>query len=454
MVFKKARHYALAFFYYIFRLMTPLWIYKKTMKLGTPFLKAYLSRRVRQGKEDPARLNERMGIASLPRPSGPLVWVHVASVGEAQSILSFVDLMLTQNPSLNILVTSVTKTSAGLLAQKLPNRAFHQYAPVDHPDWIRQFLDHWNPNMALWVESELWPTMLNFLKKRHIPAALLNAHMSPNSYRNWKRAPKLIKQLLSVFLVILAQSKQDAEFYSDFTAHNVVTTDNIKYAAKPLPYDEQAFIDLTGAIGSRPVWLYASTHDGEEELAAQVHKTLSKKWPDILTIIAPRHPDRRDSIGQVIENKGLRVKFRGTDKKLPDASDQVYITDTMGELGLLYKLVPLAVIGRSFSNDGGGGHNPIEAALLDCAVLHGPNVQNMSELFTEMDEVGAAMEIKTKEDFVPMLSSLFEDKNKLEELRKLGTDFASTKANVFASVLEELEPVFLEAHLPPPKVAA
>lgn len=422
------------------------------MVLGTPILKSILSRRVKAGKEDPDRLNERKGIASLPRPAGPLVWMHVASVGEAQSIMSLINLMLSQNKQLHILVTSVTKTSAEILTQKLPDRAFHQYAPIDHPSWIRSFLDYWHPNIALWAESELWPTMLTFLKKRHIPAALINAHMSPRSFRNWKRAPDFARNLLSSFLVILAQSKQDAEFYSAFTPHNVVVTDNIKYAAKPLTVDESDLQELKNAIADRPVWLYASSHDGEEELACYVHKELENQFPNLLTIIAPRHPDRRDAIFKAVTNNGIRSCLRSLDKHLPSLKDQIYIVDTMGELGLLYKMAPLAVIGRSFSNDGGGGHNPIEPTLLGCAALHGPCIQNSQELYDEMDAAGAALLIADKKDLAPTIMELMSNKEKLENLKKTGYDFAAAKANVFAKVLEELEPVFLEAHLPVPKV--
>lgn len=432
--------------------MDAFWIYKKTMVLGTPFIKTILARRIKSGKEDPERINERKGEASLPRPSGPLIWIHVASVGEAQSIMSMVNLLLDQNKQLNILVTSVTRTSAQVLAQKLPERAFHQYAPVDHPDWIRKFLDHWEPNMALWVESELWPTMLTFLKKRHIPAALLNAHMSPNSHRNWKRAPDFARNLLSVFLVILAQSKQDAGYYSEFNSHSVVVTDNIKYAAKPLAYNEDDYAHLKAAIQNRPVWLYASSHDGEEDLAAQVHKLLSAQFPDLLTIIAPRHPDRRADALEAVQSNGLKATLRGQNKTLPSPDDQVYIVDTMGELGLLYKLSPLALIGRSFSTDGGGGHNPIEAALHNSAVLHGPWVQNSTELYKEMDEAGAALEIETPDKLAPAIAELLANPDKLSELQKSGREFAQTKADVLKKVIEELEPVFLEAHLPAPKV--
>ncbi len=424
------------------------------MILGTPVLKSILSHRVRKGKEDPERLHERKGIASLPRPSGPLIWIHVASVGEAQSVMSLVHLMLDQNKQLNILVTSVTKTSAGILAQKLPHRAIHQYAPVDHPNWIRSFLDHWNPSMALWAESELWPTMLTFIKKRHIPAALINAHMSPKSFRNWKRAPEFARNLLSSFLVILAQSKQDAEFYAQFTPHSVVVTDNIKYAAKPLSVDEADFDRLKNAIADRPVWLYASSHAGEEELACDVHKELNRHFPGLITIIAPRHPDRRDDIVKTVESKGLKPVLRGNDKKLPSSSDQVYICDTMGELGLLYKIAPLAVVGRSFSHDGGGGHNPIEPALLGCAALHGPSVQNSKELYDEMDKAGASLSVAEKNDLAFIVKDLLLDPAKLANLQSVGFEFASAKANVLGKVLYELEPVFLEAHLPAPKVAS
>ena len=434
--------------------MNAFWLYKKTMTLGTPFIKAMLKSRLREGKEDPDRINERMGVPSLPRPHGPLIWIHVASVGEAQSVLRLINLILDQNQQLNILVTSVTRTSATLLADKLPSRAFHQYAPVDHPAWIRAFLDYWHPNVALWVESELWPVMLKHIKKRHIPAALLNAHMSPNSFKNWNRAPALLREMLSGFLVILAQSTQDAEFYAHFSPHSVVATDNIKYAARPLAYNEQDYAALKSAIGARPVWLYASTHDGEEELAARVHKQVAEKFPNLLTIIAPRHPERRHDIAAQLARENVAHTARGTEKNLPSNSDQVYIVDTMGELGLMYKLAPMAIVGRCFSKDGGGGHNPIEPALLDCAVLHGPAIQNMQELYDQMDDAGAALKIDDGSKVADTIIRLMSDRQALEKLTVTGKDFAAQKAGVMSRILDEIEPVFLEAHLPPPKEAA
>ena len=260
--------------------MSWLWLYKKSMSLGEPVIRSLLHYRARKGKENPLRLHERRGEPSLLRPSGPLIWVHVASVGEALSMLTLINLILEQIPQAHILVTSITTTAAQMLETRLPKpRAFHQFAPVDHPDWVRAFLDHWKPDLALWAESEIWPNTLTLLKKRNIPIALVNAHMSEKSFSNWSRVPRLAEDVLSVFTVILAQSEQDAKFYRTLGGRSVVVTDNIKYSAAPLPYDPQDLEALQSALGTRPAWLYASTHDAEEALACEVHTALQARFP-------------------------------------------------------------------------------------------------------------------------------------------------------------------------------
>ena len=434
--------------------MDLLWFYKKAMRGATPLLRGYLSRRVKSGKEDPDRLRERMGEASLPRPAGPLIWLHAASVGEAQSMLVLINLILDQNPHLHVLVTSVTRTSAQILADRLPDRAFHQFSPVDHPDWIRKFLDHWKPDIVLWAESELWPNTLSLLKKRHIPAALLNARLSEKSFMRWRKIRSQISDLLSVFTVILAQTRQDEIHFQALGARSVVVTDNIKYSAKPLDVDAKDLDDLRAAVGNRPCWVYASTHAGEEELAAQIHREMAEKLPGLLTIIVPRHPARRDDIAGAISQTGLSYRLRGEAKSMPQQEDHIYIADTMGELGLFYKLAPLAIIGRSFSDDGGGGHNPIEAALLDCAVFHGPNIQNQQQIFDDMADANVAVLIETKDDAAKILLSYLENPEKLQSLRSEGAKFAKLKSEVLSRVVEELEPLFLNANLPVLKASA
>jgi 3-deoxy-D-manno-octulosonic-acid transferase len=433
--------------------MSLLWFYKKGMTLGEPAIRLLLNHRARIGKEDPARLKERFGISALPRPNAPLIWVHVASVGEAQSMLSLVDIILSQQPTAHVLITSITTTSARLLEQRLPDRAFHQYVPVDHPDWVRRFLDHWRPDLVLWAESELWPNTLTLLKKRNVPVALLNAHMSEKSFKNWSKAPRLAEDMLSAFMIILTQTAQDADYYTRLGARSLVITDNIKYSAAPLPYDQTDYDTLKSALGDRPVWLYASTHAGEEALACEVHKSLTARYPNLLTIIVPRHPARTSEIESVIGSHDLTYQTRGTSKALPTPADQIYIVDTLGELGLFYRASPLACIGRSFSDDGGGGHNPIEAAMLKCAILHGPNVQNLARIFAEMNKAGAAMLVSTREHLAGDVEHLLKTPERLKELQDSGYAFASRKAEIMATIIQELEPAFILANLPVLKAA-
>jgi 3-deoxy-D-manno-octulosonic-acid transferase len=405
-----------------------------------PFLRFLLARRIRKGKEDPARLPERIGAAGLPRPPGPLLWLHAASVGEAQSALILLDALMARDPALHVLVTTGTVTSAALMQRRLPPCAFHQYAPLDHPAWIAAFLDHWRPDRVLWMESELWPNMLGAVRARGIPAALVNACLSPRSLRRWRRLPRAIGAILSTFTIILAQTDDDAQSFRTLGAQNVVVTDNLKYAAAPLPLDDKALAALLTAVGARPVWVYASTHEGEEDMACRLHKALAAHLPDLLTIIVPRHPNRSESIAATCAKHGLPAALRSTGA-LPSKGDALYIADTLGELGLFYRIAPVACIGRSFSNDGGGGHNPIEAAQLGCAVIHGPHVQNEESLYSKMNEAGAALRLKDEKDFEGQLRRLLTDTRACDMLRERGAAFVLTKAQILPRVLAALTPL-------------
>lgn len=382
--------------------MSLFWLYKKTMTFGSPVIKHVLEKRVREGKEDPARLSERFGVPSLARPDGELMWVHVASVGESQSMLPMIELFLTQNPAAHVLVTTITRTAATLLQQRLPDRAFHQYLPVDRPKWVRRFLEYWRPDVVLWAESELWPVMMAELAKRRLPVALLNARMSARSFRNWSRAKGLAEHILSAFTVILTQTEQDKSCFDQLGGRSVVVTDNIKYCADPLPVDEHLLSKTLQSIGSRPCWVYASTHQGEEELALVVHKTLKTKFPDLLTIVVPRHPERSAAIESFYQEQSVSFCKHST-KPVPDTDCDLYLVDGLGLLGLYYRACPVACVGRSFSDDGGGGHNPLEPALLHSVVLHGPHVRNLQEIYDQMDQAGAAILLETKHDLVPTL---------------------------------------------------
>lgn len=424
--------------------MLKLRLYAALMRQAGPLLRGLLNRRARRGKEDPARLGERMGHPGLPRPAGRLLWLHAASVGEAQSALILLEALMAREPALRVLVTTGTVNSASLMARRLPARAMHQYIPLDHPAWVGAFLDHWRPDRVLWMESELWPNMLGAVKARNIPAVLVNARLSPRSLRRWRWAPGMAHTMLSAFSLIMAQTESDAANFSRLGAPRVIVTDNIKYAAAPLPLDDAALPALFAAIGARPVWVYASTHDGEEDMACRLHARLKADMPDLLTVIVPRHPERRAAVAETCNRHNLRAALRSTGA-MPAAQDDIYVADTMGELGLFYRIAPVACIGRSFSNDGGGGHNPIEAAQLGCAVIHGPHVQNLAALFEEMNAEGAALRLRDESDFEAQLRHLLTDTHACDSLRDRGAAFVAAKARILPHILDELAPVMAVA---------
>lgn len=414
-----------------------------------------LQHRSRKGKEDPARLDERMGIASRCRPEGKLAWFHAASVGEAQSTLILIDAIQKKVPDLHILVTTGTVTSATLMEKRLPSKATHQYIPLDHPVWVRKFISHWQPDVVFWLESELWPNILRTIKQAKIPATLINAHLSKTSFKRWKKSGCVIRDLLDTFSLILTQTQEDADHFIELGAikDRVKVSDNIKYSADPLPYDENTYKDLTKAITGRPVWLYASTHEGEELIACRLHNHIKKNYPDLLTIIVPRHPERRNSILDICKKQETTARLRGNRHDLPQEGDDIYIADTLGELGLFYRLAPMACIGRSFSNDGGGGHNPIEAAQLDCAILHGPNVQNLAQIFEEMDSYGAAICVKTDKKLEDCILNLLENEDTLNAMQNKATQFALNKSKVLERVCKYLDPLLTDAGILTPQNA-
>lgn len=420
--------------------------YRSLTCLSHPLLLRLLAKRLEKGKEIPERVEEKKGITYALRPDGVLFWIHAASVGEIQSALVLIRILCARFPDVRVLVTTGTVTSARIIEDKLPQGALHQFYPLDHPQWVRLFLDRWKPDFVFWMESELWPNMLEGLRDRCIPAVLVNARISPRSFKAWGWAKPLTGRLLGTFSLILAQTDVDSTRLKGLGySGRIVVTDNLKYSAADLPYVPDVLQALQEKTQERTLWVFSSTHKGEEEMAARVHKALKKRFPTLLTLIVPRHPERRGDIRESLEDCGLHVCFRGETHILPTDQDDLYIADTLGELGLFYRLCPVAVIGRSFSEDGGGGHNPLEAAQLGCAVLHGPNVQNLQQIYDEMDEAGAALRLPDEASLRETLARFFENTEKLKALQEAGQSFANNKAGVIDRVMEEIEPILIAA---------
>jgi 3-deoxy-D-manno-octulosonic-acid transferase len=331
-----------------------------------PLAPLLLRQRTAQGKEDAARRGERLGIAARPRPEGRLVWVHGASVGESLSALPLVEKLMADG--FQLLVTSGTVTSATLLADRLPPGAIHQYVPLDLPGAVTRFLDHWRPEAALFVESDIWPNLVRMSAARGVKLALINARMSEKSARGWQRAPAMAAALLGAFDLCLAQDDEIAERFRKLGARGVTVVGSLKADAPPLGADAAALEAARSAIGTRPVLLAALTHEGEDETILPAHDLLKARFPDLLTIIVPRHPARGADIAMLC---GPRGAARRAASQALTASTDIYIADTLGELGLFYRLAPFCFLGATLVPK--GGHNPLEPASLGCAVLAGPH---------------------------------------------------------------------------------
>ena len=407
-------------------------LYRALTVLATPLIAIYLGRRRRAGKEDPERFPERLGVAGAARPDGMLVWVHGASVGEALAALPLIERILESRDSLHVLVTTGTVTSARLMAERLPPRAQHQYAPIDRPDAVRGFLDHWRPDLALWNESEFWPNLLTETQALGIPMILVNGRMSDRSYRRWKLMRGVIRPLLDGFALCLAQSEQDAKRLRDLGAGAVHAIGNLKSAAPPLPVDQAALDDLRDAVASRPLWLAASTHPGEETIAAASHRALAADHPGLLTIIAPRHPERGPTIAAGLRQTGLTVALRSAGEPI-DRSVDIYIADTLGELGLFYRLAPVAFVGGSLIAH--GGQNLLEPARLGRAIIHGPHMANFAAFTAAFAAAHGAIEVADGAGLTAALGGLLDDAG---ERRRRGAA-ARAVAEAEAGVLDRIE---------------
>jgi 3-deoxy-D-manno-octulosonic-acid transferase len=422
--------------------MSPLLpLYRLATMLAAPLISHHLRQRLKRGKEDTERFNERLGIAGRSRPDGPLIWVHAASVGESLSMLPLVEALLDQHPTLHIVMTSGTVTSAALLAERLPERAFHQYVPVDRTPYVRTFLNHWRPGLVLWAESEFWPNLTTLPAARQIPMVLVNGRISPESFTKWKRWPGLAKTILQSFKLTLAQAELDADRLRHLGAEPVTCVGNLKFAVPPLPADDTELAHLRQQIGERPCWLAASTHPGEEALIWAAHQKIARTHPDVLTIIAPRHPDRGADISTELTATGAHVVCRAKAQPLSAETD-IYIADTMGELGLFFRLCPVSFMGKSLVDL--GGQNPIEPARLNSTIVFGPHMWNFPDITERLVAAGAAQFVSDAGSLAGAVAALLADKTLRQTRVDKAHAIAESESAVLEKVLGELAP-FLTA---------
>lgn len=413
-----------------------LTLYRVFSYTASIFVPILLRFRIQRGKEEAARLPERFGKSTLARPVGTLIWFHAASMGESISVFPIIERLVETHPGIHVLLTTVTVTSARTAAARLPKHAFHQYVPVDLPQATKRFIEHWKPDLAIWVESEFWPNQMRAMHRTGKKMLLLNARISGRSFQRWRKVPRTIRALLSCFDAILAKSEEDANRLRMLGALEVEYLGNLKFSSPALEAEESHIAELKRQIGNRPLWLAASTHPGEEEKIAEAHTSLRATFPDLLTIIVPRHSVRGDDIDALLAGQGLHISQRSKDEKITPETD-IYLADTMGELGVFYRIAKIVFIGGSLVPH--GGQNPFEPARLHAAVLYGTHMHNFKEFCTELEHIGGASTVSTASELADKVEMFLRNPDKLEAASDAAFSVVSSSQNIEDRIFARLE---------------
>lgn len=398
-----------------------------------PVYRFAIRRRLAAGKEDKARVAERFGGTTLARPNGPLIWMHAASIGETQSLMGLIPALLAAQPELSILVTSTTVTSARLLERDLPERAFHQFSPIDTPQVIRQFLDHWQPDVAVWVESEIWPRMLADTKARGIPMMLVNARVSAKTIERWSWVSKTARLLFSKFDTILAQDQSTLTLLEKLELNDVALrmTGSLKQELAPPLQNVEEIDALEQTLRGRSIWVAASTHPGEEDVLLEAHKHLAT---DAVMILVPRHPERGDALAAQARAAGWVVAQRSKGEQLT-ADTQVYLADTIGEMGLWYRLSKVSFIAGSLEPI--GGHNPFEPILLESAVISGSQVGSFADVYARLKNTEGAVFADTSTAIAEAVIALFDEDTRAQQAAR-ALDCLARDASITAQVRDHV----------------
>lgn len=410
--------------------------YRGLTRLAAPLAPLMLAWRTRRGKEEPGRRPERYGIAGLPRPPGFLAWFHAASVGETNAVLPVIEALASDHPEIRVLLTTGTVTSAKLARARLPDNALHQYVPLDGQIYVARFLDHWRPDLGIFVESEIWPNLVLETKARQVPLLLINGRISSSSFRRWRKRPSLSRPLFGAFSLVLAQNDTLAQRFAQLGARETRGVGNLKADAPPPPADISGKKRLAAALAGRSLLLAASTHPGEEEVVAAAHRQMKQRLNDLLTIIVPRHPERGPAIAKQLVALGLSVALR-SEGALPGPETEIYIADTIGEVGMFYSLASVAFVGGSLVPH--GGQNPVEPIKLGAAVLTGPHFQNFRDAYDELLRVGGCRQVSDAASLAEAALMLLMDRKQRETTMRRAERAVAGMSGALPRTLAELE---------------
>lgn len=414
---------------------TVLAAYRVAGAAASPLVGPYVTWRATKGKEDPGRRQERAGHASKPRPAGPLIWAHAASVGETIAIVPLIECIL--GFGVNVVLTTGTVTSAQVAEERFGDRIIHQFAPLDLKPAVCRFLDHWQPDLVVIVESEIWPTTILELGRRRIPQVLVNGRLSERSFASWRKRRHIAEAVFENLSHVVAQSDADAERFEDLGARPVTVSGNLKVDTNPLPVDQRELHTIARQLSLRPVWAAVSTHEGEERIAADIHRVLRSRHRGLLTIIVPRHPERAPALAEEFASLGLRVVTRSSGERVRADTD-ILLGDTIGEMGLYLRLTEIAFVGRSLTAE--GGQNPLEPAMLETAVLAGQNVQNFEEAYQRLVDSGGAKLVNGREMLAGAVNYLLVNDGTRRRMMRAGAATVEEMRGALGRTLKALEP--------------
>ncbi len=420
-------------------------IYQIFSTIILPFLFFYILNRKKKSKEHPHRFLERFAITKIAKPQNcQLFWVHAVSVGESNSAWVLIENLLKFSPNINILFTSTSTTSAQIIEQKIlqnelfKNRVIHQFLPVDSYFIVQKFLNHWRPRACIFVESEIWPNFIYCARKKAILSFLINARISQKSASHWLLLKKLGFNIFDYFSIIFAQSLQDKNLLQNLTKNNIFYEGNLKSQNSKLEVDVQKLQELNTQIGGRKIWLCASTHQGEEELILSTHQRLKKQFPDLLTIIVLRHPNRAGKVCELLRD--IKFSQRSKNQNITE-STEIYLVDSLGELGTFYSLVNFAFIGGSLLKI--GGHNPFEAIQLNCVVISGSQVFNFAEIYQDLQQKNACEIVKNVDELYEIVQKFLRNPNEIISYNVNPQKAIEASQNTSQKIIEKLDLILM-----------